>query len=193
MDFQILKSDKFQSSNWSGGTTTELFIFPRGAQYKERNFQFRISNATVETETSDFTVLPGVSRKLMILSGSTHISVEGRFSRQMKKFDVVAFEGDWKTRSEGKCSDFNLMTIGAKKSELEGLVLNKLETLLYPLTEKCDWVFIFVHAGEVSIRFEEEKADLQNGDLFVIHQSNSGVLEILPTQNSELVVARILD
>ncbi len=29
MDYSILKKDDFITNNWSGGTTTELFIYPK--------------------------------------------------------------------------------------------------------------------------------------------------------------------
>ena len=46
------------TSYWSGGTTTEIFIMPEGASYKDRDFLFRISTARVEKPESDFTLLP---------------------------------------------------------------------------------------------------------------------------------------
>ena len=41
-------------SSWSGGRTTEIFIFPVGERYSDRNFLFRISTAEVELDSSDF-------------------------------------------------------------------------------------------------------------------------------------------
>ena len=72
MEYSIITTDNFKTSGWSGGTTTELFIFPPTADYQQRNFQFRLSTATVEADRSDFTLLNGISRKLMVLSGGNH-------------------------------------------------------------------------------------------------------------------------
>ena len=52
----------FVTSTWSGGTTTQLAIAPEGAVYAERSFLWRVSSATVELETSDFTPLPDYNR-----------------------------------------------------------------------------------------------------------------------------------
>jgi len=56
---------------WSGGTTTQLCIYPYAATYTGRDFIFRISTATIESEESVFTKLPGYTRILMLLEGHT--------------------------------------------------------------------------------------------------------------------------
>jgi len=105
----ILKSGSFQVKKWAGETTKELFIFPPEARYPDLNFDFRISTATVEIDESEFSRLPGVSRKLMVLSGATTLIHENHHSRKLTRFETDSFEGDWKTTSVGKCTDFNLM------------------------------------------------------------------------------------
>lgn len=66
---QLIPKSAQTTSNWSGGTTTQLFIYPPEASYAARNFLFRISTATVETETSTFTDLTGFNRILLLLNG----------------------------------------------------------------------------------------------------------------------------
>ena len=51
----LKKAEDFVTSKWSGGSTTELYIYPPQAVYREGNFKCRISSATVEVEKSDFT------------------------------------------------------------------------------------------------------------------------------------------
>ena len=125
MSLQIKRSVDFHSSAWSGGTSTELFIYPPNSNYAHRDFHFRVSTATVDVEESEFTALPGVSRKLMILEGEIDISHDDHLARKLKKFDVEIFEGHRKTRSKGKCIDFNLMTQGNTSGELRSLFLTK--------------------------------------------------------------------
>lgn len=52
MEIKIIDESQFSTSVWSGGKTTEMYLYPQDASYKERNFLFRISSATVEDETS---------------------------------------------------------------------------------------------------------------------------------------------
>ena len=43
-----ISAQRFSTSKWSGGSTTELFIWPKDASYAERRFNIRISTATVD-------------------------------------------------------------------------------------------------------------------------------------------------
>ncbi|MDF1551007.1 MAG: HutD family protein, partial [Bacteroidales bacterium] len=104
MEFTIYKPEDFKTSTWSGGTTTQLFIYPSSADYLKRNFDFRISTAKVTVAKSDFTSLPEISRKIMILEGEITIQHQNRYSKQLKKFDIDEFEGDWKTSAIGTCT-----------------------------------------------------------------------------------------
>jgi len=105
MNFHLIKADSVQQKSWSGGTTTELFIYPPAANYAQRNFDFRLSTATVEMEKSEFTRLPGYARKLMVLAGETTLHHQHQHTKTLQKFAVDAFEGNWKTTAAGTCTD----------------------------------------------------------------------------------------
>ncbi len=107
---EVIRSSEQKVSTWSGGTTTELYIYPKEALYSERNFMFRISSAKVELEESNFTSLPGIDRKIMILDGELKLVHENHYEKNLGLFDKDSFKGDWTTRSFGKVTDFNLMT-----------------------------------------------------------------------------------
>ena len=62
-------------SEWSGGKTRQIFIYPPGAQYADRDFIFRVSSATVELDESDFTPLPDYRRFLSVLEGSVTLLI----------------------------------------------------------------------------------------------------------------------
>lgn len=70
MKITQLTAADFRTSTWSGGTTTELFLYPENGSYAARDFLFRISSATVDLEESDFTPLQGVERYITPLEGS---------------------------------------------------------------------------------------------------------------------------
>ena len=102
-------------SKWSGGETTELFIWPEDASYSERRFQFRISTATVETECSTFTVLPGVHRFLTPLSPEGFTLVRnGAESRRLLPGEVLSFSGEDHITCFGSGRDLNLMLQGPR-------------------------------------------------------------------------------
>lgn len=104
----LVKPRDYKTSQWSGGTTTELFIFPPDGSYKDNNFQFRISCATVADSPSVFTKLEGVSRILCLLDGELTLDIDG-LEYPLTPYDVCAFDGGLDTVGKGIASDFNLM------------------------------------------------------------------------------------
>ena len=112
MKVEVKRKDELSHNRWSGGVTTQLAIWPEGADYGARRFDWRISTAIVEDEKSVFTALPGIHRLLMILDGEIEVTHNGERTLAMKPLsDVDEFEGGWETVSVGHCVDFNLMTV----------------------------------------------------------------------------------
>ena len=164
---KLIKANQFQTTNWSGGTTTELFIWPEGTSYTERNFDFRLSTATVEIETSVFTPLPGISRTLMVLEGEMELQHEGHHSKSLSPFDQDEFLGDWATKSIGKCTDFNLMSRNNTKGKLQHFSMMKNSDQRIELTGEMNLIYVFhgsiecgglnAESGDLLV-FEEEEA-----------------------------------
>ena len=121
MRTDIITPAEFRTSQWTGGQTTELFIYPEGSDFQSRDFGFRISSATVELEETTFTPLPGFSRILMVLEGELKLVHEGRHEVMLEPLDAVAFDGSWVTRSYGKVRDFNLIMSPAYTGVLEAV------------------------------------------------------------------------
>ena len=108
-----LTAQDYKVSQWSGGTTTEIFIWPQGANYAPREFSLRISSATVELEESDFTPLHGVMRYIVPLQGSfTLTHPDGEPVMMMPLDTPYRFSGQIPTHCVGKATDFNLMLKG---------------------------------------------------------------------------------
>ena len=70
MKIRITGQKEQKTSKWSGGTTTELAIFPEESDYAERRFTFRISTAYCREPFSVFTELPDTERLLMPIEGA---------------------------------------------------------------------------------------------------------------------------
>jgi len=191
MKFTQIFSKEFKINTWSGGTTTQLFIFPLTANYQHKNFNFRLSSATVEIEESTFTLLPGVLRKLMILEGNIITNHKNHYSKQLQKFDIDTFEGSWETSSVGKCTDFNLMTTGNTSGELSLLKLVKEKIINYQLEARWDWIFIYVIEGEFEANIKDALHYFKKGDLLVIKDVMSSMVQITSSENSEQVIAKI--
>ncbi|PKP26525.1 MAG: hypothetical protein CVU03_03030 [Bacteroidetes bacterium HGW-Bacteroidetes-2] len=191
MEYTVLTSEYFNTKPWSGGSTTELFIFPKKATYKQQNFQFRISTATVEIEKSDFTILEGISRKLIVLKGEITLNHKEHYASQLKKLDMDAFDGGWKTTSIGKCTDFNLMTSASTKGELWAIEMKKNHFVYPTIPEHCSWFFMYVFSGKTILNLNDTSTSLKNGDLLVVHTSTQIPFKIKASEDSELVFTTI--
>lgn len=191
MEYKIISPEYFKTVGWSGGTTTELFIFPQTADYQQRNFQFRLSKSVVEAEKSDFTSLPGISRKLMVLSGKIILSHEAHGSRTLNPFEVAEFDGGWKTSSVGKCTDFNLMTTGKTTGTLKAMVVPEGQAVSCEIKRNCNWLFVFLISGKINLSIHDKIIALQKDDLLVINGSTLKNIEISGIAASELVFSEV--
>lgn len=116
---KIIKKQGQKTSKWSGGETTQLYIYPENSSYENKNFKWRISSAKVEIQASTFTKLPNIQRKLMVIDGELILKHKNNSEVKLNKFEVDNFSGDWDTISYGKAIDFNLMTNQDCTGELE--------------------------------------------------------------------------
>ena len=191
MKLSIFKTQDFKKSVWSGGTTTELYLSPSDASYAHRNFDLRISTASVDAESSVFTSLPGVNRKLMILEGEIEISHEGHYTKVLKAFDVDEFPGDWHTSAIGKCIDFNVMTRAHLQSELSTLFLTKNERVKLSIDEQWKTMALFVFKGNLEIEIDHKKFLLEENDLMFLEAINQYIFPILSNERSQVILTKL--
>lgn len=170
MSALLIKSNSSKTKKWSGGDTTELFISPKGSSYLNRDFDYRISTATVEVEKSVFTSLNHVSRILMVLEGKMKLTHNGEHESVLGPFDSDHFEGSWETLSEGTCIDFNLMLRNGKKGEVGVLEIED-EALSYDFYEPV-MLFLYLYKGDALAFLNEEEYRLSEGDLLQMDGSD---------------------
>ncbi|MBO4847781.1 MAG: HutD family protein [Clostridia bacterium] len=141
------------TTRWSGGTTTELYIWPKGASYKERRFDFRISTAYCELEESVFTPLPGVKRFLTPLCPGFDLTVNGE-RIELPRGRVLEFSGGDEVVCRGSGRDLNLML---KNAEGEMRIVRG--EIAVPAG-----TFAFIYAAEnVTVSYEGGSAELKEG------------------------------
>ena len=106
----LLKSNDFQVSDWSGGKTKQLYLSPPTGHYGKREFDYRLSTATVELAESQFSDLSGFHRILMSLDQTLHLHNASRQKETvLAPFTPYFFEGSDSITSRGTCTDFNLI------------------------------------------------------------------------------------
>lgn len=192
MNIEIIKKESYSVSEWTGGKTTELCIYPKTSKYSDRNFMWRISAATVDIEESTFTNLPGFSRQLMVTDGETVLEHEGKYKVTLKPFEKDTFMGAWVTKSYGKASDFNLMTSEACSGNIEVLtVKDKVEVEIKGET----YEYFYSIGGDIEFTVENEKFDVSEKDLFCVkHELKDDEATIIITNKTgkEVKVIRSL-
>lgn len=192
MKYNIFKAQDFKTINWSGGTSTQLYIYPETANYQKRDFDFRISTAKVEVEKSDFTPLPGIERHLMILDGAIHISHKNHHEKRLNAFDQDFFMGDWETSSIGHCVDFNLMTRNHCKGELSVIQMLKNQEIKISETDQIDHLFLFIQKGEFQFSLREKVEILNEGSLLHICNEKEIDFSILCRQEGNIICSKVV-
>lgn len=174
-----IRSQQLVTSTWSGGTTTQLAIFPEHADYSKRDFDWRLSTATVDVDESAFTSLPGVQRFIMSLSGPFTLIHENHHEITLKPFEVDCFKGDWSTTSKGKITDFNLMIQGDYEGHLEAITIPENTVYTFSLkgnskAEGNPFVHLALYPVEGRIVCDclQSRHTIEVGDLMLIETSD---------------------
>lgn len=177
MKYQIKKANKsdYNTSTWSGGTTTEIRIMPEDSRYADREFLWRLSSATVEVEESTFTALPDYDRLIMMLEGEMDLCHNHGPWIHLAEFEPHAFDGGDETLSKGKVVDFNLML---RKGKCRGAVVPVVFSAkepegawevtsgnMVPELKGCRDCMIYCHCGPLYIMMEDgSERELKAGE-----------------------------
>ena len=180
IDLMTISKSDWITTNWSGGTTSEIFIFPKTADFKKGDYQLRISIATVDIESTTYTSLPGASRTLLVLEGHLHLNHLNEHRADLHQYEQDSFLGDWTTESIGKVTNFNVMTKGAITSSVQFIDSATINGDLK--LKKGD--FIYLIKGEVSLG----KAELAKSES--IHIANDTNNELKFIKETKLILVR---
>ncbi len=191
MKIKTFNPAHFKTTQWEGGSTTELFIWPQNAQFSERKFDFRLSLATVERAASEFTPLLGIHRQLMVLKGAQDLTHQDQHSKDLKPLDVDQFEGGWTTSAKGTAVNFNVMTMGEVQSHLYGMELpaHQLKNIQPTLAATC--MALYVAEGKVQLRANGIEYMLEQGVLAIAQAPSITNITIIPDLPSELAITEI--
>lgn len=181
LDFKVITNSEQSVSDWSGGTTTELFIYPEGSDYKKRNFGFRISSAKVNLDQSTFTSLPGVHRIIMVLDGEMKLVYKDHYDINLCKYDQDSFDGEWTTQSYGKVTDFNLMTKDDYNGSVESINIDGFSMLRLDKKKDSEVKFETFYAINDGIKValnEDSEVVINKGDFLVIKLKEKQEIDI---------------
>lgn len=185
VDIKIITKAQQQTTRWSGGTTTQIAIYPPDADYSARDFLWRLSTAIVEVEESTFTKLGGFDRHLMVLEGELELNHKEQHKVILKQYEQDSFKGAWDTVSVGKARDFNLMLKEGVKGRIAHYRVAQGDNLMIvqKTVEKGQHFFaIYCYRGHLYLNIENQNSSLQEGELLLMAYDT--VMEVA-VENSE--------
>lgn len=179
------KKENYKIKEWSGGITTQLYIFPEEAEVDKRNFLFRISSARIEESISVFSHFNGYARLLMPLSSAIDIQHKNKEKKTLHPFDVHSFSGDWPTTSQGKCTDFNLIFRPEIAGKMEALHLPKGDSRSLSLDSEFDLLFVYLYEGQLSVQTKL----LEKGNSLLLEKDD--IAQCITEEDSCLILVHV--
>lgn len=170
--YKIIRKNQINTSTWSGGTTSELFIYPENANSYAQNFLFKVASATVDLEKSNFTVFQNHDRIIMTLDNKLELVHNNSQKIVLNKYEPYAFDGSANTISCGKVRDFNLIMQKNKcYGDATALSINR-NSIIYPrkAISKFDnnIELVYCVSGSLTFKPKDEKNIINAGDLLII-------------------------
>jgi len=186
---ELIRQENYKPTFWSGGMATELITYPLDSDYTSRNFLWRLGVAKIDILESTFSVLPSISRKFMVIEGQITLDHEDKYTKLLTTFKQDSFMGDWKTKTYGSASVFNLMTKENYYGELIHLNISpkKQFNFKYETSLNKDLVAIcfYVVNGSFKTTINNKVLEVNPNDLLLINCTNSNsVYEFMFSSNS---------
>lgn len=189
MKIEYYTKDNFNTSLWQGGKTTELLILPKDSSYKERNFVARLSSATIETSSSEFTILDGIKRFITPITHPFLLESNIKKTFLLKPFEVYEFQGDEKTYSYGMSQDFNLMLKREKADGWMKTIEDKKEIIVDVENETLLW--FFSPCASIDLKLNGYSKTMEEYSLLLIKDCKEKILTIQLSKIAPLIFGGI--
>jgi hypothetical protein len=175
---ELLTQENYKPTFWSGGMATELTTYPPNSDYASQNFLWRLGIAKIDIPESTFSNLPNVSRKFMVIEGKITLDHEDKYNILLNPFEQDDFKGDWKTKTYGTGTVFNLMTRENYKGELLHLNISPGKQLEFqyknPLNKELAAICFYTIKGGFNCTINDKIFETVKNDLLLINCVISG-------------------
>ncbi|WP_054251738.1 HutD family protein [Neofamilia massiliensis] len=164
MEEKIIKAEDFITTKWSGGETSQLYIYPENADFSKKDFLFRISSATFTGCESTFSDFSNYYRYILPLEGSLSVDHKNLYKRSLSILEPEFFDGGWKTYSENSldCRDYNF--IFSKKARGDFKVIKTREKV----SLKENGIYTFFSKENFSLRLNDKKREIPAFSLYLL-------------------------
>ncbi|MHC1682970.1 MAG: HutD family protein [Clostridiaceae bacterium] len=193
---ELKRQENYKPTFWSGGMATELTTYPLNSDYASQNFLWRLGVAKIDIPESTFSSLPKVSRKFMVIEGKITLHHEDRYSKLLTPFEQDHFMGDWKTKTYGKASVFNLMTREDYNGELLHLNISASKQLKFqykvPLNKDLAAICFYTVNGGFNTSINDEVFETVENDLILINCVDSSYTHEFMLSNNTSEISDII-
>lgn len=181
---RIIRKEEYRKTSWRCGTTTEIFLYPEDGDYARRQFDYRISSATLETEESVFTPLPGITRVILPLE-NTMVLVHGKDEEVMiAPYQSYSFSGETVTKGIGINRDFNLLLNHGKQGHVEVITIDGLGSLV----EQAENTLYFYEKGFLPL--EVSGITIRPGDSLLVRECER--LEMVNGSPEQVILLKVI-
>ncbi|MDW5299705.1 MAG: HutD family protein [Sedimentibacter sp.] len=193
MNITVIKEDAVTTSRWAGGESKQYFIYPLDSDYVSRNFMFRLSMATSNSDgEAKYSNLENFTRYLIMLEGKSRVFHKNRYNIDMEPYkEIDVFDGGWESSAIGKVTDFNMML--SKNCEGMMSVVDKsgiitINDLCETCNKKYNWLAFFCGLGYASFKISDNEIfNISKGDLILFEEISSELKINVSLENSKLI------
>lgn len=191
MKEKVIKKEDFVTTQWAGGETTQLSIYPEDAVFSNKDFLWRISSATFTSTGSVFSDFTGYQRYILPLEGELTVQHKGLYGRTLKRYEVEYFDGSWTTTSQNSldCRDYNYIVKNGSLAKVQ--ILNEGDE--YILKEKEIVTFFSVDDFTIELSKQSEKRVIEGFSLFVLETMDKECIKILSSKSPVIVTEFVLE
>lgn len=176
MNFKIISKTNLLPSIWDGGKTYEYFISPADSSYTDRDFDFRISSASIEKTPSNFTRFEAYQRYLVMLDSDLKLNRNGE-EDNYAQHEIFEFDSNDEIQSFSIGNDFNLMVRkGNNPFEIKVQIIDAVY--------RNPWIFLFA-IEKTKLKINQQDINLNANDLVILE--NSEVEAISIGSNKEVI------
>lgn len=169
---QIIQKSTLKGNTWDGGETFEYCIYPSTSSYAARNFQWRISSATIVKSPSVFTQFPHYNRYLVMLDNDLQIKRNGQLE-SYQPLTVFQFQSDDYIQSYSLGQDYNLMVHSSIPSHATFIVTSA--------ESKEPFIVLFAPQSSI-VLIQHQEYSLSSLDLILIQNPEHESIQVKSDQ-----------
>lgn len=188
-----LRRVDYRRMRWKNGLgwTSEVALFPTGAQFGDDAWEWRLSIAEIDAD-SEFSPLPGIDRTIGLLEGDGMVLASGAAETVLdRRGQLHAFAGEESVQCRligGACRDFNVMTRRASHAH-RVLFRPLVGPMVFFAEPRVSWG-LHVVGGEARVQNAASPIVIAQGETLLLEPGTDAVRQTVVDGGGEVMLAR---